>query len=323
MPGTIKDIARQAGISFQAVSAVLNGNLSKTSEITRRRVFAAASELNYRPNRLARGLAGRKTGLVAFVAPDFNSPYYADLNQKLRDEADRHERQLMVFASRWDVEETCAKVAQAADYVVDGVLLVQNVALEIRKRGLLPAGTPMVVMSSDGAPPGPEDFQIRFDYLPGMRQVFAMLLERGCRNIELVHCLSERPKLSAFRRVCAENGMEPRVRQFPFCNNDDIVPVFARELASESLPDAFLASADYISVGMVREFAALGIRVPDDVSLVSIDDAMISQYITPALCTIRLDRSLVARTAFNMLINPSHERTTVIGTELVMRDSVR
>ena len=98
---TIKEVAKLAGVSYQAVSAVLNGNLSKASPATRERIFLAAAKLNYRPNRSARSLVSGRSGMVGIVVQDIRSPYFADLTWELQRTADRNDLQTILMQSDW------------------------------------------------------------------------------------------------------------------------------------------------------------------------------------------------------------------------------
>ena len=88
MAATIKEVAKLAGVSYQAVSAVLNGNLGKVSDKTRERIYAAAERVDYRPNQMARTLVSGKSDLIGFVTQDIRSPFYADLTYEVQRQAE-------------------------------------------------------------------------------------------------------------------------------------------------------------------------------------------------------------------------------------------
>lgn len=172
---TIKEVAAAAGVSYQAVSAVLNGKLGKASPATRERIYQAAARLNYRPNRLARGLVLGRSGMIGLVMQDIRSPYFADLTWELQNAAERAGFQVLTMVADWSESGTLRCLEKLSASGIDGIVLLGNVLPEAYRRRILPETFPLVLIDDDdSAADG-----IGFDYLPGMEEAFLHLLESG------------------------------------------------------------------------------------------------------------------------------------------------
>jgi len=326
MAATIKEVAKLAGVSYQAVSAVLNGNLGKVSDKTRERIYAAAERVDYRPNQMARTLVSGKSDLIGFVTQDIRSPFYADLTYEVQRQAEERGIRVIIMDARWNDEQTLTDLALLTGYSVTGLFLVSDVLAEAEKRRILPAGTPVILIDSQS-----EHYNnVTFDYMPGMREAFQLLHSRGLRRIVFVHDPVNPWKLDAYRRTCAEFNCTPEeVRYSSPCTAGEAPLVeLGRKLAAQPLPDAFLIASDYDSALIMQGFHYAGLRVPQDVSIVSIDDSLAGRITCPPLTTIRIDRARLIGHAFDMLDQltehpQSAPRQTVIPTELVVRDSVK
>ncbi len=325
MAGTIKEVAKLAGVSYQAVSAVLNGNLGKASPATRERIFAAADQLHYRPNRMARGLVSGRTGLIGFVTQDIRSPYYADLDYEIQTEADRRGLQLLMMNSNWDDEQTLRQLGRITTYAVDGLILLSNVLPAARKRGIVAPETPVVLI--DNLPTSYSS--LGFDYLPGMRAAFRFLTGTGHRRITFVHDPVDTPKSGAYFRLCGEFGLAPAELhyRYPTVGGEAPLVELGEQIGRGPLPDALLIAADHDAALILQGLRRAGIRVPEELSILSIDDTLAGRITAPPLTTIRLDRARLARLTFDRLCSlletpgtpPYHQS---LPTELVVRHSV-
>ncbi len=326
MAATIKEVAKIAGVSYQAVSAVLNGNLGKVSENTRRRIYAAAEQVDYRPNRMARILASGKSDLIGFVTQDIRSPYYADLTYEVQRQAEERGIRVIIMDARWNDEQTLNDLVMLTGYSVSGLFLVSDVLAEVEKRRAIPKDTPVILIDSKNE----HCHNVAPDYLPGMRDAFLHLQQRGLRRVVFVHDPVNPWKRKAYRQICAEFGCEPKEVCYssPCVAGEAPLVELGQQLAAEKLPDAFLIASDYDASLILQGFHFTGIRVPRDVSIISIDDSLAGRICCPPLTTIRIDRSRLVANAFDMLDELTAAPETkaiqkIIPTELIIRDSVK
>jgi len=326
MAGTIKEVAKRAGVSYQAVSAVLNGNNSRVSKTTRERIFRAVEEIGYHPNRIARGLASGSTDLIGFLAQDLHSPYYADLAYEVQNAADRRGLQLLMVEANWNEKRGLERIKQLTGYGVDALLLIGDVLSKIREHRLVDPGVPVILLDTLSEP---DAFGAGPDYLPGMRMAFEYLLRNEKRNLVFVHDPVNIPKFAVYRQLCGEFNLESRELHYvsPSVGGEAPLVELGRSIAKSALPDALIVAADYDAALILQGLELEKLRVPRDLSIISIDDSLVSRITSPSLTTIRIDRLQMAETAFDLLaeirknpgLKPKHCH---IPTELVIRKSV-
>ena len=323
---TIKDVAKLAGVSYQAVSAVLNGNLSKAAPSTRERIFLAAAKLNYRPNRSARSLVSGRSGMVGLVIQDIRSPYFADLTWELQAAADRAGLQTIQMQSDWADARTCENVFQLYSTPVDGVIFIGGVPHKMMEQTKIPPDYPLIQI--DDADNGYNS--VGFDYLPGMDEAFRYLLEQGHRRLALVHDPIQQSKYNAYRECCRKYSIpfrEFRYLSSTACSEDAVISCGHAVAATAKELDAIIVASDYDALLLLQGFVDRGIRVPQDLSLIAIDDTLLSRLGAPQLCSIRLDRRKLAQTAFERLLariekRPDPDGYRTLPTTLIRRASV-
>lgn len=323
---TIKEVAAAAGVSYQAVSAVLNGKLGKASPATRERIYQAAARLNYRPNRLARGLVLGRSGMIGLVMQDIRSPYFADLTWELQNAAERAGFQVLTMVADWSESGTLRCLEKLSASGIDGIVLLGNVLPEAYRRRILPETFPLVLIDDDdSAADG-----IGFDYLPGMEEAFLHLLESGNSRIALAHDPVHRMKFRAYAACCRKFGVEPQIFQYlsPTAAGEEAVIACAHELAEARRNfDAVIAASDYDGVLLLRGLAERNVRVPEELSMVTIDDTLLGRVSIPQLTSIALDRKQLAQAILTRLSDRIAKRESppgrrLIPSHLIIRNSV-
>ena len=323
---TIKDVAKLAGVSYQAVSAVLNGNLSKAAPMTRERIFLAAAKLNYRPNRSARSLVSGRSGMVGIVIQDIRSPYFADLTWELQEAADRAGLQTIQMQSDWTDARTCECVFQLYSTPVDGIIFIGGIPHWMLEQTKIPADYPLIQI--DDADNGYNS--VGFDYLPGMDEAFRHLLENGHRRFALVHDPIQESKYNAYRECCRKYSIPFREFRYlsPTAGGEDAVISCGHAVAAAAKElDAIIVASDYDAMLLLQGFTDRNVRVPQDLSMIAIDNTLLSRIGTPPLCSILLDRKQLARTAFERLLariakQPDPDGHRTLPTTLIRRASV-
>ena len=332
---TIKEIARQAGVSIASVSNVINGNYHKVSDETRKKIETIIRETDYRPNAVARSLATQESRILSMVIPNigeyftFNAnPYYAQLIAEVEKLVRAQNYCLMIRC----VERCSEIVPLLSSWNVDGALFAGASAEEIRevrKSLRCPAVFIDSYCSDEGvACVGTDDY--RGGYLSARH-----LLNKGHRAIAFASPQfgSEgviRERFCGFRDACSEQGV--------VLDSDSIFTVDTIE--SNSIiagNDIALSPKHFTAVGVMSDLSACGImqglrqcglRVPDDVSVIGFDDLSVCTLTTPALTTISQDIESKARTAGEMLLQMIREKQPLtaykkIPVRLAERDSVR
>ncbi|GHJ43722.1 LacI family transcriptional regulator [Catellatospora sp. TT07R-123] len=299
----MNDVARLAGVSHQTVSRVLNNHPSVREE-TRERVLRAVAQLNYRPNALARGLAGRRSRVIGVVS--FDTILYGPAATLLG--VERAARRAgygisIVALEQLDRAGVAAAVNRLTEQSVAGVVIIAPLMTAAAAAHSLPTGVPAVVVESDMAGDLPT---ISVDQVAGARLAVQHLLDLGHETVW--HLTGPRDWLEARDRVDGwRQALEGAGRRVPVAIPGDWSPNSGYEAGHHiaERPDvtAVFCANDQQALGMLRALHERGIRVPEDVSVVGFDDIPEAAYLSPPLTTIRQDFDEVGRRCLAALLD--------------------
>jgi DNA-binding LacI/PurR family transcriptional regulator len=321
------DVARLAGVSHQTVSRVLNNHPSVREE-TRERVMRAVRQLNYRPNALARGLAGRRSRVIGVVS--FDTILYGPAATLLG--VERAARQAgygisIVALEKLDRAGVAEAVNRLAEQSVAGVVIIAPVMTAATAVNSLPEGIPAVAVESDTGGDLPT---IAVDQVAGAKLAVEHLLDLGHQTVW--HLSGPKGWLEARDRIDGwRQALESAGRRVPPLIAADWSPQSGYEagqrLASEPDVTAVFCANDHQALGMLRALHEHGVRVPDDISVVGFDDIPEAGYLSPPLTTIRQDFDEVGRRCLAALLRllegngefrPTHPR---VAPALIIRGS--
>jgi DNA-binding LacI/PurR family transcriptional regulator len=277
---TITEVAREAQVGVATVSRVLNGSPAVRPE-TRRRVLSAIARLGYSPNAAARALSTGRTRAIGVVAPFFTRPSVMERLRGVSRVLAAADHRLVLF----DVE----RPAQGNEYFqtlpgrggLDGLLSISLCPSEAQLARFAAAGMPVVLVDHRH----PRLPAVHTDDVAGGRLATGHLLALGHERIAFLGDRErdgQRPGSSAWRRAGYEHalaaaGLEPLVRRVP--HGRAAAAALTRELLeADDPPTALFAASDTQAVGALEAAAALGVRVPEDLSVVGYDDIEIARY---------------------------------------------
>jgi LacI family transcriptional regulator len=287
------DVGRLAGVSATTVSFVLNENSGQTiSAETRRRVLDAVAELDYRPNRMARGLRTKRTATIGFVTDEIAAdPFAGDTILGAHEVAWGQGSLLLVVNTTPEPQIVVDVVEDLIERRVDAIIF----AVVGTRRVVVPdalRSVPAVLLNGfvdrDPIP------AVLPDDVAGGRAATAMLLDAGHRQLAYLTgpatLWPTRARLRGFRDAVRAAGLDP-AEQIVKRGNDRVDSGYelTRELIAHGPPTAILCGNDRMALGAYLALAEAGLRVPDDVSVVGYDDQMdLARDIRPSLSTIRM-----------------------------------
>jgi DNA-binding LacI/PurR family transcriptional regulator len=309
-PATIRDVARHAGVSYQTVSRVLNDHPNISSH-ARARVLEAMERLDYRPSRVARALANGRSGTIGVISTD-NGRYGPPKTLRAIEGAARDAGYFMSAVNMASIgrAQMQAALAHLQDQGIDGVVVIAPQAAMLDAFYDLSPRVPYVTVDSASSGGG---HTVAIDQAVGARLATQHLVALGHR--EIVHVsgpadwLDSQNRVESWREVMTAAGLtvsEPLVGDWSAEFGDQA----ARELAASSEITAVFASNDQMALGLLHGFHRLGVRVPEDVSVVGFDDIPEAAFFCPPLTTVRPDFSELGRQCMARL----HDQLT--GAEL-------
>jgi LacI family transcriptional regulator len=320
MAVTIKDVARAAGVSPSTVSRALSAPDLVQPE-TRKRVQQAASALGYHPNRAARGLITGRTGNIGLIVPDLTNPFFPGVVKGVQTRA--RESDFSVFLADSDEDPMVeADLVRALIKQVDGIVLCSPRMCEEDLRSL--AGeTPMVMLNRRvGRIPS-----VTVDNGDGIRQAVAHLTALGHRRVAFVAgpraSWSNRERTRALRAATVAAGVT-------LVEVGSVRPQFAGGVAAADLVlaarvTAVIAYNDLVALGLLNRFAARGVAVPGDISVIGFDDIVLSEMVSPSLTTLAQPKEQTGRVGVDLLLQlmEDPDRAAVARRELTSQLMVR
>lgn len=331
-PATIREVAARAGVSTATVSRALRGGAS-VDPGTRKRVERAARELRYRPSGVARSLKLRATQTIGLIVTDIENPYFPQIVGAVEDAARLRDYSVILADGRRDADREIQSLEVLAERQVDGLLIASSALTDRHRRWIDERPCPVVIinsLSSTADVPA-----VLSDNDAGGRLVAKHLFELGHRRIAYVGAAASE-NLAASERL---QGVRSYLEEHR--HGDDVLFVLdgnpgvdGGEIAAcEALHrdrdiTALACYNDLTAVGALRGVRSMGLRVPEDVSVVGFDDIEIAAHVEPPLTTVRQSTEQMGHWAVDTLVSaitggpaagdPREEREA-IGLELLKR----
>lgn len=320
MPATIRDVAQASGVHISTVSRTFSAPHLVNPE-TRSRVLACAERLGYRPNRAARALITGRTHNIGLIVADIANPFFPPLIKAAERQARNRDHHIFVADTNEDpaVEE---ELVHALAKQVDGVLLcsprMSNSLIEQLSREV-----PLVVINRQVA----NLPCVVMDVGRGARMAIEHLVTRGHRHVALLGGPRGSWTNREIRRAAsaaARAGSAELTVLGPNHPTEESGAALAEQVRRAGV-SAVLAYNDLMAIGLLDGLESLGVRVPQEISVVGIDDTALSRRTRPKLTTVATPTGAAGRAAVDMLLSHGDDRRTTaqitLQTELVIRDS--
>jgi LacI family transcriptional regulator len=327
---TISDVARRAGVSTMTVSRVIN-NSGYASPQVRERVLAAAAELGYVPNALARSLHVKRTHTLALVLTDITNPFFTTVARGVEDAAS--ERGFSVIFCNTDESGTEERrhVRVLLQKQVDGLLLVpagastESVELAGRR------SVPLVLL--DRRLDGAQVDTVRCDSEGGAAAIVHHLIGLGHRDIAVLSATPEASvaldRVAGARRAMHEAGLQPDASRVLYGRPETAggVAMARAALALSPRPTALFATNNFITIGAYAALRDAGLSVPAEMSLAGFDDLPEPLILDPFLTVVAQPAYEMGRRGAELLLQrietggASDPADIVLPTHLIVRRS--
>ncbi len=287
-------MASRAGVAFSTASYALNGGPKPVAAKTRERVLAAAKELGYTFNPMARGLKTGRAMSLGVMVPEVRSHLTSYQLAGVEEEAHALGYTITLWVYRSEIERALLVQREIMDRRMDGIVCLFETAGNTRGKfdtvltGLLELGLPFVSTYHDPIESVKADY-VLVDHEQGGYEATRHLLRNGRRAVAFAGPMrlnSALQRLQGFRRAHAEMGLQPR---------EDLIIGTASFVASEGevaatqllqcspLPDAVFAPNDYVAATLIRTLRAAGLSVPGDVAVIGYDNGLLCDALDPPL----------------------------------------
>ncbi|MFJ7974136.1 LacI family DNA-binding transcriptional regulator [Peribacillus sp. JNUCC 23] len=302
---TIKDVAKQAGVSVATVSRVLNNN-GYVHENTRKLVIEAIGQLSYKPNEVARSLFKKKSRLIGLLLPDIRNPFFPELARGIEDEIQEQGYQLIIG----NIDE---KYPKEIDYIqtfkqnnVTGIITATNLTGRSHYDNL---SSPVVFLDRTFN----DHPSVFADGIEGGRIAASELVKRGSKRITILKGPAQLQTAQdrfngAIAELRAENVDFSVIETSSFSFSD--AEMWAKELFGKYPDtDGILASNDVVAAAVMHEALRLGKAIPEDLQLIGFDDIPLSRLLFPPLSTIRQPAYDMGKEAAKLLIRLINKET--------------
>lgn len=303
---TIRDVAQRAGVSVATVSAVINRNRFVSSVLVER-VLKAIQELNYHPNRIARGLKQRKSFNVVYIIPDITNPIFASVTRGIQDVMEKHFYDVSLYNTDFSDRKLFHQLTSILENRPDGIILSAWHSPEIYRAISLvqELGIPLVVVHA------PRDVEgvdaILVDDRRGAFEATTYLLGLAHRNILSLGVAGS--TTSALREAGYCDALEKAGILFPerlVIRVNSFAPESGKRAIDEALDAGFeftavFAHSDSLAVGVLEALEERGVRVPEDVAVMGFDGTY-AFYTFPRLTTMVIPNYEMGKRAAELLL---------------------
>lgn len=326
---TIATIAKELGVSVPTVSRVLNGR-TDVAESTRKRVEEALARHDYRKP-VGASSRTRADGLLDLVFHEFGSAWAQEIILGVEKAAAPHGIGIVLSELGGSHRPPQEWIDSITSRGTRGVLLVLSRLDDTQQRQLTARSIPFVVLDTDGETPAGVPTVGSNNWSGGLSAT-RHLIELGHRRIAVISgpeaVLCSRARVDGFRSAHREAGIpvDPDLVRWGTFEVDAGYRLGLELLGRLDRPTAVFAGADAQALGLLRAAHELGLRVPDDVSVVGYDDLPLASWLAPSLTTVRQPLAEMAALATQMLLalsggEPMTAQKVELGTELIVRES--
>lgn len=303
----LQDVAKRAGVAVNTASVILNNrSYCWASKATQERVARAAEELGYRANKAAVGIRLGKFHNIGIVLPDLENPHYMVSARLIEDEAQKRGYDLVIEHSRMDLDREAHCLENIYERQVDGVIwhaIDATVHLPLLER-FWKRGLPLVVLTAKPPRPLPVD-SITVDFDNGIRGALKHLSSLGHQKVGFVSSLAKAQSDGGRRELFDSlSRAEGLVFRDEWMVTADYGIVGAKEAFEKALkqwgeerPSGMICLNDMAAIGVIRGAKSAGLRVPEDLSVIGIDDIPLAAFLSTALTTIRQPTEQIAHAA--------------------------
>jgi len=304
-PATISDVARLAKVSVGTVSNVLNRR-SSVSQARRESVLKAIEEVGFSVSILAKGMRAQSTSLVGLCVPHTTFTFLAALADTLEERAFGADYELVQVLSRYDPTRELARIKRLIDHRVAGVIIVPGLDPRPVLDTLHAAELPTVIINRHV--PDEQHFdQVTIDHEKAIydacRQLYAWGHKRVCIAIQYPELSVTRQRLDAMKKAARDAGGQAQWTTLETGHDEErFIDIFSSHVRRRDAPSVIIASNSMIARWIVNTMRLLGIRCPDDLSLLILEEPEWVLLTDPPIAAMQQPTREIGRIAWDRLL---------------------
>lgn len=333
MPVTINDVAREAGVSITTVSRVLNNNYPVKEE-TRLKIEQAIEKLNYKPNAMARSLITKKSSMIGVIVPGITNLFFPTIVEAIDEYIKSKGYSISLSSTEGEAQKEIKLVEELMGRQVDGIIIIDP-TMENLKKGFydkISKLLPLIIVN--GCPDSNKCSFVCYDEEIGTIEAFRYLIQLGHKKIAFIRghkSFSYDIKQKIYEEIL--EGEKLQYERIVNVGKGNSIEVVERTqyhieelLRSPERPTAVFACNDLMAVGVMNACGKLGIRVPEEISIVGFDNTLLAAITQPKLTSVDLNmKEIGSRAALELLdiieSNSKARKKIILDTSLVVRES--
>lgn len=324
---TIKDVAEHAKVSVTTVSYVLNKN-RRVSPDLEKRVWEAVKAIKYQPNALARSLRSKQTRTLGMLVPDNSNPFLAEITRYIENECFALGYNIILCNTEERLEKEQRYIDVLLEKQIDGIILVSAGGEGENLKPIFTQGLPLVVVDCELH--NIECDMVVTDQWKIGQQATRHLIERGHKRIACItaprHTTPSTERTKGYRETLEAAGIpyEPALVRSSDFQAASGYSVMQQLLDLDARPTGVFVYNDSMAIGALCAIHEAGLRIPEDIAVVGVDDIAMAAYITPRLTTVAQPLQGMSKLAAKLLVGriSGGEKKTqryVLETTLVVR----
>ncbi|MDF2963353.1 MAG: catabolite control protein [Paenibacillus sp.] len=334
MTVTIYDVAREAGVSMATVSRVVNNNPNVKPQ-TRKKVFEAIERLGYRPNAVARGLASKKTTTVGVVIPDISNTIFSEVARGIEDIANMYHYNIILCNADKKKEKEIRVINTLLEKQVDGLLFMGGAVTDEHIQAFKTSSVPIVLCATTDENNAVASVDI--DHEKAAVDAVALLIQNGHRDIAMISGTLQDPangfaRYQGYKKALEAAGIPVREDYVRIGNYryESGLEVTKHFLELKERPTAIFAATDEMAIGAIHTLQDNGLKVPEDISVISVDNIRMASMVRPQLTTVAMPMYDIGAVSMRLLTKLMNKETkeaselmqVILPHEVIHRNSV-
>ena len=324
----LEDIAVAVGVTSTTVANALKGR-GNVSESTRMRILQCAQELGYRPNELARSLAQGKTFTLGFLLPTIANPFYPEVAEAIERTASEQGYQMLLCNSYYDFARGRQHLERLVNRWVDGVIVMGSSMDPADIMTQFQRGFPIVLCDWQENEAAIQIPQVSLDFRLAGTLAAQHLISLGHKRMAIIFDQPQQTlRFEGFHSALLEAGLTlpPSMIQPGHSTLESGYIAAQRLIDAPERPTAIFATTDWMALGAMQAVQNAGLQVPQDISIIGLDDIVVSAHIRPQLTTIAIPKAQLALEATKLLFRlmngtPNPLLAHLIKPSLIIRQS--